>query len=102
MELETFVGDRAGLRLKIGPDGLVEQIKIRTVRGPFESGGEAKELRFTGELGEFLLLGRSRVLLKIQGPVLGVEVRLWDEGFLQEQFLVNLVLILSSWGTKMG
>ena len=57
---------------------------------------------FAEELGEFLLLGRSRVLLKTLGPVLGVEVRLWDEGFLQEQFLVNLVLILSSWGTKIG
>ena len=57
---------------------------------------------FAEELGEFLLLGRSRVLLKTLGPVLGVEVRLWDEGFLQEQLLVNLVLILSSWGTKMG
>ena len=57
---------------------------------------------FAEELDEFLLLGRSRVLLKTLGPVLGVEVRLWDEGFLQEQFLVNLVLILSSWGTKMG
>ena len=41
-------------------------------------------------------------MLKTLGPVLGVEVRLWDEGFLREQFLANLVLILSSWGTKMG
>ena len=96
------MGSRAGLRLYIGPDGIVERIQIRAVRGLFERGDEAKVSRFAEELGEFLLLGRSRVLLKTLGPVLGVEVRLWDEGFLQEQFLVNLVLILSSWGTKMG
>ena len=39
-------------------------------------------------------------MLKTLGPVLGVEVRLWDEGFLQEQFLVNLVLILAHLGDE--
>ena len=39
-ELETFVGSRAGLRLYIGPDGIVERIQIRAVRGLFERGDE--------------------------------------------------------------
>ena len=39
-ELETFVGRRAGLQLYIGPDGIVERIQIRAVRGLFERGDE--------------------------------------------------------------
>ena len=46
------MGSRAGLRLYIGPDGIVERIQIRAVRGLFERGDEAKELRFAKELGE--------------------------------------------------
>ena len=39
-EAETFVGSRAGFRLDIEPDGIVERIQIRAVLGLFEIGDE--------------------------------------------------------------
>ena len=51
--IETFVGSRAGLGLKVLPNGIIQWVQIRAVGGPFGSGDEIWEVSFAEGLGRF-------------------------------------------------
>ena len=52
-EAETFVGSRAGLGLKVLPNGIIQWVQIRAVGGSFGRGDEICEVNFAEGLSKF-------------------------------------------------